>query len=118
MSEVDQLRAELRDVRYLNEAILMALVGKKKMVMYRIEARIESTFERERIGTPLRGLVKGPAYDALTLSYRDGLDLVTLEEVARTPREKIAELGGVGTKTMRKLEAAMADEGLTWAEAG
>ncbi len=116
-NEIDQLRAEIREVRYLTEAVLMSIVGKDKMLMYEIEAHVQSSLRRQRLGTPLREVgVRGRAHGRLTSSFHDGLDVQTLEEIIRLPRERVAAVEGLGRKSMQKIEAAMAERGLAWAE--
>lgn len=48
----------------------------------------------------------------------NGAGIYTLEEVAARTRAEVFAIDGVGPKTMQKLDAAMADRGLSWTEAG
>jgi hypothetical protein len=119
MSEVDQLReirTELREMRLLLEKVLSATAGKDWTSDY-LDRRVKREAEFRRaiadsglynLGVPKRGR------DGL----RENADLLTLEEVSAWPRDKVATVDGVGPKTMKKLDAAMADRGLFWAEAG
>ncbi len=115
MSEVDQLRAEVREIRETLDAALMALVGAKKAQAY-IDAGLGWRFHRRfDTGTPLYKVEGLPNWSRFC---EGDIDLLTLEEVSARPRAEIQRLRGVGSVTMQKLEAAMADKGLTWGEAG
>ncbi len=117
-ADLDALRTEIRDVRYLTSAVLMALVGSKKAKTWEIEARVESSLERRRRGTPLRAVgVRGSALDALTGGHGMGLDVETVEELARLrSRAEVASLEGIGAKTMATLDSALAERGMGWME--
>jgi hypothetical protein len=116
MNELDRLRAELRDVRYLTEAVLIALVGDGKFQSCEQWARLSSIHRRERRGTPLRDFIPDRLVPKFVSTSR-GMDLATLEELAGQPRERITAIPGLGRKTMQKLDAAMAERGLNWAVA-
>ncbi|MBA2504518.1 MAG: hypothetical protein H0V29_01075 [Thermoleophilaceae bacterium] len=118
-ADLDALRTEIRDVRYLTSAVLMALVGRKKAHTWEIEARVESSLGRRRRGTPLRAAgVRGKALEALTAGHGMGLDVETVEELARLrSRDEVASLEGIGAKTMATLDSALADRSLDWMEA-
>lgn len=110
-NEVEHLRRELRDVRYVAEAILMKLVGRDNALMWEMEARVQSGIRRQNHGTPLREVgISGRTLDRLTSAHWDGLNIETVEElVTRWPREEIAAMEGIGRKTMEKIDAALAD---------
>jgi hypothetical protein len=120
-TEVEHLRHELRDTRYLVEAVLMYLVGKDKTSLYQMEARVQASVRRERNGTPLRMVgIHGQTHDWLTSQNWRGQDIQTVEElVRRWPRHEAAKLDGIGRKTLEKIEAVIAGRGLlenAWAE--
>lgn len=120
-TEVEHLRCELRDTRYLVEAVLMYLVGKDKALMYELEARVQASLRRERNGTPLRMVgIRGQTHDWLTSQNWRGQDIQTVEElVRRWPRHEVAKMDGIGRKTLEKIEAVIAGRGLlenAWAE--
>src|SRR4051794_18997645 len=112
MSELESVRAELKEVRLLTEAVLAALVGEDKIESRLLFASIDARRRRERAGTPLRSF-RLPG-DAGRAFYR--MDIVTLEDLAQYPRSEIAAIEGVGRKTMQQLDLALAEHELTWRE--
>jgi hypothetical protein len=112
-NELDSVRAELKDIRYLTEAVLAELVGADAIHGRVLFARIDSDKRRERAGTPLRS-VRLQDRVRQTLTWR--MDVVTLEDLAQHPRREIAALDGIGRKTMQKLDLAFAEHELTWRE--
>lgn len=120
-SEVEHLRREVRDLRYVAEATLMALVGKDKTTLWKMEAQIQSTVERERRGTPLAEVgIRGYLHQRLTSACWDGQDIQTVEElVTRWSRDEIAAMEGIGRKTLEKIDATIAGRSLfeaAWAD--
>ncbi len=113
-SEVEHLRRELRDVRYITEAVLMYLVGKDKALLWELEARVQSGIRREKGGTPLHDVgIKGETLDRLSSQHCTGQDIQTVEElVRRWPRHEVAAMEGVGNKTVEKIDAVIAGKGL------
>lgn len=120
-SEVEHLRREVRDLRYVAEATLMALVGKDKMILWKMEAQVQSALTREGRGTPLAEVgIRGYLRDRLTSAHWDGQDIKTVEElVARWSRDEIAAMEGIGRKTLEKIDATIAGRSLfeaSWAD--
>ena len=113
-SEVEHLRRELRDVRYVTEAILMKLVGKNNALMWELEARVQSSLRRERGGTPLREIgINGEVHDRLSSQSWNGEDIQTVEGlVCRWPRHEVAAMEGIGRKTLEKIDAVVAEKSL------
>jgi hypothetical protein len=109
-SEVEHLRREVRDLRYVAEATLMALVGKDKTILWKLEARVESAIAREGRGTPLAEVgIGGYLRDRLTSTHWDGQDIQTVEElVSRWSRDEVAAMEGIGRKTLEKIDATIA----------
>jgi len=110
--DFDALRHEVREAKWLSYLALQQLVGKSKAddafesLQRFIERREEwARFDR---GTPVFATA-GSQYEALLRA-----DLYTLEEVAARPRVEVEAIRGVGPATLRRVEAAMADHGLSW----
>lgn len=106
--EIKALRADVDELRSMVEN-LVAVIYQKKLSA----AELKEAAEWRRIdgGTHLFWLND---------QFWGGLNkagILTLEEVAKKPREEIAAIKGVGPVTMAKLDAALAVEGLSYAEA-
>ncbi len=119
-TEVEHLRRELRDVRYITEAVLMKLVGKDTL-LWELEARVQASLRREKRGTPLAEVViRGDTLDLLRSAQWDGQDIKTVEElVCRYPRHEVAAMEGVGRKTLEKIDEVIAGKALfekSWTE--
>lgn len=115
-ADVRDLRREIDETKMLVGGILQVIVGVEKTAAF--EQRVywaarDRERERQGSGTPLY-TVGLPLTEGRHL-YAE--DLETLEDIAAKSREDIAAMKGVGPVTMRKLENAMDDHGLTWAEA-
>lgn len=109
------LRHEVREAKWLSFLVLQQLVGKQKAkegfdsLQRFIERREEwARFDR---GTPVFATA-GSQYEALLKA-----DLYTLEEVAAKPRGEVAAIRGIGPRTLARLDAELADRGLSWTEA-
>ena len=113
MTEAEELRTELQEIRTLAEATLLALVGAK---------RIDGSLRNQQEWLQTRRLENGTPLYKLSLSQpgfwrlMDDADILTLEEVAAKTRPKVQSVEGVGPATMRKLDAAMSERGLSFAE--
>lgn len=90
-------------------------IGKEKadQALAKLREWLDDDVHRFNRGTPVYAVAgAGPAYARLI-----DADLYTLEEIAAKPRAEVVAVKGVGRVTMRHLESAMAERGLTFAEA-
>lgn len=111
--DLKALRAEVAETRELVETTLFALVGKRAskyreaLNAARFQRRLETGWPLYRIG------VASKVWCALQSDH----DLITLEELACMGRDEVASIPGVGPRSLEKFDVAIADRGLTWAEA-
>ena len=115
-AQLEELRRDVEETKWLVYAVMGALVGKEKSDQALGEVRrwLDADARRFERGTPVFDVTPGhtTAYGRLI-----DADLYTLEEVAAKQRKEVAAIEGVGRVTMRWLEGAMDERGLTWAEA-
>jgi hypothetical protein len=76
------------------------------------EERVDPAERAKRIakGTPIFG--RGLPSASEQALYRH--NIITLQETAEYPRERVAAIPGVGPKTLRKLDELLAEHGLAW----
>lgn len=110
-AELKQLRGEVLELRLLLEGVVGAVAGREKG--QELLANLETYAINRRIsrGTPVYKV----GIDRASWRLWDR-DLLTVEEVAERSRSEIAAIPGVGRVSMRKLEAALAERGLDFAE--
>lgn len=113
ITELEQLRREVQETKWLVYGVLQALVGKKQTddVLGTVQSWVSG--ERFTRGTSIMDAT--PEHSTVYCRFLDA-DLYTLEEVAAKPRKEIAAMEGVGRITMRHIEDAMSERGLEWAE--
>jgi hypothetical protein len=110
--ELRALRRETEETKWVALAAVTAIVGKEKAEEALDRIQRWMTQRRFDEGFPLYKLDLGHAYSEL---WRR--NLLTLEEVAEHSREEIAGIRGVGRATMARLDSAMRDRDLAYAEA-
>lgn len=98
-----------RDIQLLRGGIA-CLVGEERLRQAISRYKFNHEVYIHRIGASHH------AMDALERFLGAVGEVVTLHDVAQRSREEIARVKGVGPKSMEKLDAAMAVEGLSWAE--
>jgi hypothetical protein len=120
-AEFDQLRAQVEEIYWMTRGLMQVLVGKEKTKSYAeyVKDYRSESVRSERFGRMFSkpdGLVAAkvpqPALEALFEQ-----DCVTVQEVALRPRREIARITGVGRVALARLDAALAERGLTWVEA-
>lgn len=110
-ADIRDLRREIEETKWLTFAVVQALYGKDSAD--RVLAKV-----REWLDDDMRRLERGtPVYEVAAYARLMDADLLTLEEIAAKPRAEVAAVPGVGRVTMRHLESAMAERGLTFADA-
>jgi len=115
--DLKALRREVQEAKWLAYSVLQHHIGKGKAddVLAYLQQFIEQRELEERwaSGMPVYRL-RGIGVQGWRLTEAD---LYTVEEVAAKPRAEVAALPGVGRATLRRVETAMAERGLSWAEA-
>lgn len=103
---------EVRETRQLTELLIAALYGKENTKS--VVSIAKRHLERNPLDcqVPIWGIGLqhhvGALYEA---GYR------TLEDFTQVHRGEIARMPGIGRVSMQRIEDAMAEHGLTWAEA-
>jgi hypothetical protein len=114
--QFQRLHREVEETKWLTHTAIVALIGKDKAdaALAKIDEWLDSDFRRFARGTAVYNVNLG---NALAYSRLIDADLFTLEEIAQKTRAEVAAVKGVGQVAMRHLEAAMAERGLSFAEA-
>lgn len=107
------LRREVQETKWLVHGVMQAIIGKERSDKALRHVQVWLEAERFRAGTPVTEVDGfGTAYWRLL-----DADLYTLEEVAARPRDEVASIKGIGKVSMGRIEAAMAERGLSFSAA-
>lgn len=122
-----QLERRLEHIEALAEGIMHSLIGQEKRKTWlkwwnsedeRLRREFARKWENEtpiyKLGIPQKAVT---AIDNALGQTDPYWALVTVEELTDHSRAEVAAIRGVGPRTMAKLDAAVGDCGLVWAEA-
>ena len=118
-AEFDELRRMVEETYwYAKRAAAVSVVkDSREEWIASVERHCDPTARRFRSGTPIYSLGLDAKNSKPLTALMEGADVLTLEEAAATGRGALASVSGVGALTLKKLDAALAERGLTWAEA-
>jgi hypothetical protein len=125
MSEV-VTRAEFEELRRMIEetywyakrgAAISVAAEERERWIATVERHCDPTNRRFRSGTPIYRLGLDAKNSRPLQILMEDADVLTLEEAAARGRDSLANVAGIGPLTLKALDAAMSERGLTWAEA-
>lgn len=113
--EFDGLRTMLEETYWMARGAMQSVQGKEATDRFAasVERFCDPVNRRLKEGTPFY-TVSIPTMSHYT--FWDA-DLLTLEEIAERPRNEIAALPGVGRVSLARIEEALAERGMSFAEA-
>ncbi|MEK6327620.1 MAG: hypothetical protein AABM66_08895 [Actinomycetota bacterium] len=113
-SQLERVQHDLERLEGLAEGIFRCLSKRGRDNWMEWWHSPDSTeYRRMKRGTPVMRIApNGTLYARLW-----DADLFTLEEIAARPRREVAAAKGVGRTSMKRIDAALAAHGLSWAEA-
>jgi DNA-directed RNA polymerase alpha subunit len=113
--EFDELRTLMEKTYWMARGAVQSIQGKDWAAEFsdRVDEFCDPVNRRLRMGTPFYEAVKLPPVSYYT--FWDA-DLLTLEDISDRSREEIAALPGVGRVSLSRIEDALAERGLSFAE--
>lgn len=112
--EFFELRSLVEQTYWMSRAAVRALYGKDQVD--ELEVRIQRYCDPE-----IQRFASDTGFHRLGLATRPRHSLrkagiVALEDLAVTSRGKVAAISGVGPRTLARLDAKLAEHGMSWAE--
>lgn len=116
-ADLDRLRREVEETRVLVEVAVRQWLG-KDWTQERLQDWLDGELERREWARAFgKDGVHGKGASSSAVWALIGAGIKTLDDLARTPRADVARMPGVGRVSIAKLDAALAERGLSWAEA-
>lgn len=118
-AEFDELRRMVEETYWYAKRAAAASIGPDERVEWvrSVERHCDPRARRYRSGTPLYTLRLDSRNTRPLTALTHDADVLTLEEAAERGRGSLASVSGVGAVTLERLDAALSERGLTWAEA-